>query len=339
VNLALVRGVTVAGTIVETSSGKPVAGADVKHAVFLDNNPFYRREFEVHDGFTKCLSGPDGRFELTVPPGPGYLQIQTTSNDYLRTEILTKKLRGSQVGPNRRNYFDGLVRLDLKPDAGRHEVAVQLRRGVTLSGRLVGPDDRPVEHALMVCRSYIPSPYYNWNPTHAKEARGGRFELPGCDPEGMSEIFFLDGKNLLGGVAKLSGKQAGQTVTVRLERCGSARARFLDEQGRPLAKMRVSPHILITPGVDFADSFKDPGPTAETAFVQSLARDRYKEPTRTDADGRITFPALPPGATFWLSASVPGRGSVHVQREFKVKPGEILDLGDIRIKTSRDEIP
>ena len=49
----------------------------------------------------------------------------------------------------------------------------------------------------------------------------------------------------------------------------------------------------------------------------------------TDTDGRITLPVLIPGATYRFVelTTVP-----QVRKEFTVKPGETLDLGDIRIE-------
>ena len=54
-----------------------------------------------------------------------------------------------------------------------------------------------------------------------------------------------------------------------------------------------------------------------------------------DADGRITLPVLIPGATYRFidyTTVVRGQTGPEIRKEFTVKPGETLDLGDIRIE-------
>ena len=59
----------------------------------------------------------------------------------------------------------------------------------------------------------------------------GRFEVHGLDPETEVPVYFLEPKRKLGGVVNLSGKSAaGGPVTVRLEPCGAAKARFVDSR-------------------------------------------------------------------------------------------------------------
>src|SRR5262249_7258515 len=148
--------------------------------------------------------------------------------DYLHVETTWREIFGDKINVNRRYYPDALVSLNLKPDAAPHEVAVTLRRGVTLSGRVLGPDGKPVAQAEMICRSFIPHGY-TLNPVYHKEVKDGRFELPGCDPEKTTEVFFFDAKNRLSAVVQLSSKDAGKSATVVLHPDGSATARLVNE--------------------------------------------------------------------------------------------------------------
>jgi hypothetical protein len=168
----------------------------------------------------------------------------------------------------------------------------------------------------------------------SKEVRSGRFELPGCDPQKKTEVFFCDGENQLGVVVKLSAREAkGKPVTVRLKRCGTARARFLDAKGNPLANFHARIEVVITPGIPFVDvSFNKPGAMAETTYMSTFDPKRYGN-VRSDAKGRITFPTLIPGATYWLIGTGGKRGLFNLNKEFKAEAGKVLDLGDITVKT------
>src|SRR5262249_43371719 len=135
--------------------------------------------------------------------------------------------------------------------------------GVTVKGQVVGPDGKPVARGLLVCRSYIPDGY-DFSDSDPLKIRDGRFELPGCHPDKAVPVFFLDSKNQLGAMVKLSGKQADdKNLTIRLESCGSARARLLDEKRQPLGNKRVQLFMIITPGPFFGDFTNRTQPTAD----------------------------------------------------------------------------
>jgi protocatechuate 3,4-dioxygenase beta subunit len=328
VNLALVRGILVEGTVTEQPSGTAVAGAAVRFHPRIGKNPFYRREHH----FDTALSGPDGRFQAVVQAGPGHLLVNGPTPDYLKTEITSRDLYGVPILDNARSSYDALVSLDLKPQKGAHRVAVTLRRGVTLTGKVVGPDGKPVARAQLVCRTYLPTAKYFYG-VFTKPVTDGNFELPGCDPEKKTEVFFCDAKSQLAAVVKLSAKEAkGKPVTVRLQRCGTAKARFLDGQGKPLANLMVFLEIVITPGVPFTDlSFDNPRPMAETTYMSTFDPKGYSN-LHSDANGRVTFPTLIPGATYWTIGYGANRGLFNLKKEFKAEAGKTLDLGDIVVK-------
>jgi RNA polymerase sigma factor (sigma-70 family) len=328
VQVALVRGILVKGTVTEKGSGKPVAGAAVGFHQAIGKNRYYRRDLR----FETALSGPDGRFELVVQPGPGHLLINGPTPDYLKTEITSRDLYGVPIVPNRRNFYDALVALDLEPQKGPHQLAVSLRRGVTLTGTVIDPDGKPVARAQMACLTYFPTQVYFFG-VFTKEVTEGRFVMPGCDPEKPTEIFFCDAKNQLGAVVKLSPKETkGKPATVRLQRSGTAKARIVDAKGKPLANFAVFLDVVISPGVPFVDaSFDNPGPAAETTYMTTFDPKRYGN-LRSDATGRVSFPTLIPGATYWMIGADPNRGLFNLNKEFKAEAGKALDLGDIVVK-------
>ncbi len=56
-----------------------------------------------------------------------------------------------------------------------------------------------------------------------------------------------------------------------------------------------------------------------------------------DADGRVVLPVLIPGATYRFTDRAPKQGPIvrRLVREFTVKSGATLDLGDIVIEKPR----
>jgi hypothetical protein len=327
VKMELVRGVVLKATVTEAGSGRPVELASAQFMARVDDNPFYRGDvFDQHADWGKHVSGKDGKFEIVVLPGPGHLLIDGPTTDYLHEETTSHKLTSKAYRPNRRYYADAVVPYNLKPGAGTHEVTIQLRRGVTVRGRLEGPDGKPAASAKFLCRTYIPVGH-DLNGVHSREAKDGTFDLPGCDPEKAVQVFFFDAAGDAGAMAELSGKQAKEPVTVRLQRCGSIVARIVDANGKPVVGARVHLEIPLTPGVSFWSDEETEKESADVAFTSVLDR-RHNNDFRTDAAGRVTLPGLIPGVTYRLVANAPG-GRYRVLRDFTMTAERELDLKDL----------
>src|SRR5262249_9091629 len=149
----------------------------------------------------------------------------------------------------------------------------------------------PVLNAVMLCRSYIPYGYRQ-NGGGGKEMRDGHFELPGCDPDKAVEVFFLDPKNQLGARVEFAPGQIGPTpVTVQLPPCGSAKARFVNEDGQPIARLLPTTLLLLTPG-DTSDSISldNKEPAADYVFLANIDRDHHgSRNLATDANGGVVL--------------------------------------------------
>jgi RNA polymerase sigma factor (sigma-70 family) len=326
VEVRLPRGVLVRGLVAEAGSGRPVAGAGVQFRWGGEDGPGgVRRLLTAFDRIE--LTGADGRFALAVPPGPGYLMIQGPTPDYVHEEVDSEMVYYGRRGGTRL-YPDAAVRLDLPAKGEPKELAVTLRRGATVRGRLVGPDGRPVARAVMLHRLHV---YHDLSWHFAAEARDGVFEVHGLDPEKAVPVYFLDPATQSGAVARLSGKQAGQELTVTLAPCGRATARYVDGRGKPVADYRAAPDIVVTPGrlTYMAGDGNKPGPRADEGSLTNLDREDYWEGVRTDAAGRITFPALIPGATYRVGRWDRDRWRLH--QEFRAESGKTIDLGDVVI--------
>jgi hypothetical protein len=132
-------------------------------------------------------------------------------------------------------------------------------------------------------------------------------------------------------------------MTVRLLPCGTAQARVVDPNGEPVAGYRAQSLILmtVTPGASrgSGDPAVEKHPFADADYLTRIDSVNYRKEPTSDAKGRIVFPALIPGATYRVSNRARARRAdpPPVPKEFTVKPGETLDLGDIPIEKPREQ--
>jgi RNA polymerase sigma factor (sigma-70 family) len=331
VEVKVPRGVLVRGKVMEAGSDRPVAGAGIQFLPRETDNPNLRPA--VLTGYQHvAASDSTGCFEIVVLLGPGHLLVSGPGMDFIHEEIGSNVLATGKPG-GARVYPDGYVKLDLAPKSEPKEVAITLRRGVTVEGRLLDPAGKPVAHARMVCRlllSAVPA-------LSNVDVRDGVFALHGCDPEKEYPVMFLDSEHGWGANVVLAGNQAaGDPVTVRLSPCGRATARLVDADGKPLAGYllrRVLLHVVITPGPTYEEALGKGVLVADDDFAENLVSHKERADTRnlkTDAEGRFTYAGLIPGATYRLS--VLGPKGVELKKEFEVRAEKTLDLGDIAIK-------
>jgi RNA polymerase sigma factor (sigma-70 family) len=333
VDFRLPRGVLVRGTVTEAGSGRPVAGAVVSFRPRRRDNRFYRREvigfFAQHN---EVSAAADGSFRIAVLPGPGHLLVKAPTADFLHVETSYHALESGKPG-GQRCYPDALLPLDLKPGAAPTVVAVRLRRGVTIRGRVLDPEGKPANGVAM-CRSYLPFGLFFGH--NILIVRDGTFRLPGHDPDRPARVYFLDADRQRGEVLDLpAGGPKGGEVTVRLAPCGSARVRFVDEKGQPWANQPVGSgalfaHLMlvVTPGTTvWSMPWAEPL-QSDAAMMVNFDTARYHA-LKTDAEGRVTFPTLIPGSTLHLMTS---EGLGTVKKEFTAPNGGVVDLGDVPVR-------
>ncbi len=332
IDVKVPRGVVIQGKVIEGGTGRALAGASVQY-IPMGN----RGNLAMASGSdTTVASKKDGTYQITVRPGKGHLFVFGPTSDYVLEAIGSHTIFSGQPG-GARHYAHDIIPYEVKAGDEPHEITAGLRRGMTIKGRVVGPNGETVEHALIISTLHIEHFHLIWRGDLALHARDGLFELHGVDPEKPTRVSFLDAEHLWGATVEISAKQAGEEVLVRLQPCGQAKARIVGPGGKPVAKMFPQFEILGTPGPHGRDRRKDSQSAlaADAASMPNVDRIHYGRGQYTDAQGRITFPALIPGALYRISdfSTVNDRDKgVQVRKDFTFQPGETLDLGDILIE-------
>jgi hypothetical protein len=98
-----------------------------------------------------------------------------------------------------------------------------------------------------------------------------------------------------------------------------------------MADYRAAPEIVVTPGAwgDYAAAVAKGDLLADAGSLTNLDRHNYWDRVKTDAKGRVTLPALIPGATYRIERWEKDRWVPH--KEFTAESGKTTDLGDVVI--------
>jgi hypothetical protein len=116
-----------------------------------------------------------------------------------------------------------------------------------------------------------------------------------------------------------------------MQHCGTAKARFVREDGKPVVKMWPVVQLILAPGVPSVSD--EAATTADVIFMANVDREHHNPPNLiTDEQGRATFVTLVPGAKYWTIGD-DFRG--HFRKEFSVGAGQMIDLGDVTVAGKR----
>jgi hypothetical protein len=228
----------------------------------------------------------------------------------------------------------GIVALDLPAEEADEPlpVEIRLRRGAVVRVRVVGPEGTPIERGVAVCRTQVaPGSPQAW----PLPVENGAFELPGCAPTQSYPVLVVDEAGRSGGCVMVPGRSV-EEVTVRLQACGEARVRVLDDAGQP-RRNAFAGHLGVLLG---SEGDADPVAPLDTAGrLRDVHSTHHLDPVhypdvnclRTDADGWLRLKALVPGVAYVLYHYGP-TGEHICAPVFRVQAGERKTLPDMAIR-------
>ena len=336
IDVKLPRGVLIQGHVIEEGTGQPIAGARVQFF------PMKRPDSLNYGDEAVVASKNDGSFGIAVPPGKGYLLVVGPTVGYIPKEIGSRMLYENGRPGGWRSYAHDIITYEVEEGEAPHKLTATLRPGKLLRGRVIGPEGQTVEDAEILSRQQLDFTNLIWLTHNFIHVRDGRFELPGFDPENATPVYFLDADHQWGAAVELCGKQGGEELTIQLQSCVKAKARFVGPDGKPVPKLRLWQYfeLLMTSGSHQFIQLTQPEAerarlVADSVLMRSVDFKHYGNAFATDAEGHVTLGGLIPGALYRISDFstnlVAGKG-VQIRKDFTVKPGETLDLGDILIE-------
>jgi RNA polymerase sigma factor (sigma-70 family) len=318
IEVVLPHGVLQSGKVVD-GSGKPVAGAQVLYLPKLHNNPFIKGDpldlWQRQIGRAKTKD--DGSFQITVLPGPGHLVIHGPyGQEFVRRWMDHKDIFGYDKG-GALWYGHGFIKVFGKTDDKMPEVVGKIQRAAPLVLEVLDPEGKPASGARALVVEFAEDDRIAAR--EQVEVKDGRAELKACALNEAYRVAVFDAKKTQGALATVVAGGADKPQSVRLQPCSTARAQFVDAQGKALAKYNFY-HFVWDKGKDGKEEGRFlllPGMVSNKTLV-------------ADADGRCTLANLVPGVRYAI-VSV----DYKTLKEFTVEAGKAVDLGVVKVAASK----
>jgi protocatechuate 3,4-dioxygenase beta subunit len=284
IDIALEKGIIFTAKAVDSQTGEPVPGVKLSNWEHKD---------------VSGVSDEDGQISIDGMQ-PGKFEFNVKAAGYARWWSDQATEQHERVPDGKRNFDD--LTFNLSPELGT--VTVTLEKAVTITGKVVDPDGKPVAGAT-VAPAHTGSGNSLTGDTRfsVPTKKDGTFQavLP-ASLEQRHNLVAHDGKygqtrkwaNGVGEVFQSKPGQRMENVTLKLTRGATVKGRALTNSGEPAVDKRV--RAMMTDGLD----------------------NRYYVPeTRTDKDGRFELKHIRPGDAmvqvepFWLDPNQAPGGSTQ----------------------------
>jgi protocatechuate 3,4-dioxygenase beta subunit len=308
-DVGLKRGILVKGRVTDKATGRPVQ-AVVEYFAFTDNPNL--RGVQRSWSSRVVSSRKDGSFALAALPGRGIVAART--DDMRRGTYLSGKGAsaipgfGAQWGGSfmtspyicMSGRFDTLVGIEPGAKVDSVDCDLRLDPGKTVKGTLLDPEGKPLAGVR------IRGPF--WSNVSMRDLPSEAFTIPAVDPERPEAYFFEHHKKHLAAAVILKGDEP-DGFTLKLRPTATVTGRVVTEDGEPVRHAGIHGRIE-------AGQLNMTYPW--NGFFWS----------RTDADGRFRIEGLLAGVK--VGAQVQ---SGNLFEGLTLKPGEVRDLGDRKVKS------
>jgi hypothetical protein len=336
VDIGVKKGVVITGKVIDKATGKPVPG--FAEAAVLRDNPFAPayRMFNLTGLFRPVQTTEEGVFRVVAIPGPvelmGGPDIRRLPGGLLDAMPYKQPVADAKypqyflkMADNTMYYGYGesdslqgnfCKVLELKPGIAEVHQDIVLERADALAVKIQDAEGCPLRGVWAT--GLHPKPWMS--PLRIEDDSCSAYEVKADRPR---LLIFYHAEKKLAGTLTLKGTEK-QPIVVELGPTGAIEGRLLDRDGKPLARI----------------------------MVQILYRDRAAQQVHrviseaqevvTDTTGAFRFDGLIPnlkfaiyslqhGKTLLEDGSKPRDPVLHT-----VKPGEIYDLGTIKLKPVPD---
>ena len=206
------------------------------------------------------------------------------------------------------NMVNSLVAVEAKADA-QTSADLRITTGRTVIGTIVDPDGKPLAGADI--QGSIGTSL------HVSDLPSARFSIPAIDPDRPRPFFFVHRAKNLAVAVILKGDEP-ETFTVNLRPAGTITGRLFNEDGEPLAHTAIAGRV-------------EPGQLGLTMGWSGFFN------ARTDKDGKFKISGLVPGVRLSARVMRDYRLAEKVFDERTFEPGQVVDLGDVRVKPGGEE--
>jgi len=318
-DIDLHRGIWITGRVTDKLDGSPQLA---RIAYFpLRTNPyaaklseFVDQEFPVGPGTgADDASGAEGTYRILGVPGPALIGAWCTSGDYRRGvgfgELKTVKpdsdgrlrfavFSNGSPGPSRK--WPNVVKEVTFPAETAAVCDLRLDPGESIQISVLDADGKPATGYEVTGRT--PSNRF------APPLQQSQFGVVGLSKGEKRVVLIHDaGRHIGKALAIEFGPQTPRSMTVRLERCATIVGRGVDGDGVPVGGVRLEP--LVLPMEDYA-----------TWMPKATA----------GQDGRFRHEGVLPGVDYQVNLNY-GFIPTVVRKRLSVKPGETIDLGDVKV--------
>ena len=320
-DIALKRGVVICGRVTDKATGQPVPG--FVHA-FTFYNPLVD-EFPGYEGMpTYAYIKDDGRYETVAMPGRGIIACHSDSRRY-RGGIGAEAIEGYDpkvqrfetrpAGFHVSNYHV-LAEVNFEPRSESMTVDLQVDPGRTITLTTVDLEGKPIGETKVTGIGDL-------HRTTESEQASPTIEILALDPSKPRRVTITHvGRKLIGSVY-LKGDET-IPLTVRLQPWGTITGRIVDDDGQPRGGIGLWSAGGLEPPAD--QGILPGGDRGEGVWI--------------GPDGRFRFERLVPGLKYGASAMdgvIMPIGELF--QDVTVAPGEVKDLGDLKVIPPRRDGP